>query len=136
MGKLTREDYEATNFLGGILGAKEPLLKKMAMQRQREREMIGDIESLKILIDESTIREIGKKGHKRKVKGILLKLLDKPENEEITPQEAKELLDRVFVKVIELQGLAGYKQGEVTNLSMRIGSTKKNFRGGFDEKFE
>lgn len=133
MGKFSQEDYEATNFLGGILGSKEPLLKRMAMLRQREREIIGDIESLKVIIKESSTILVGKS--KKEKKGIILTLLEKPEGEYFTPKEAIEFLDKVLAKVVELQGLAGYKQGEVTNLSMRIASTSKKYGGGFDEVF-
>ena len=135
MTKYNKEDYEATNFLGGILGSKEPLLKRMAMQRQREREIIGDIECLKVIIKESSVIVTGKKV-KKKRKGIILRLMEKSETQELTPQEAIEFLDKVLSKIVELQGLAGYKQGEVTNLSMRIASTAKNYRGGFSEVFE
>lgn len=138
MGKLSSEDYEATNFLGGILGTKEPYLKRLAMQRMKEREILGSIESLKIMIKESSIIKTNKKDKKQR-KGIILKILEytkaNPEKD-IDPKLALDFFDKVIGKIIEIRGLSGFRQGEVTNLSMRIASTKKSYKGGFDEKFE
>ena len=106
--KLSKEDFEATKFLGGVVGAKFPFLKRIAMLNQEERELIGLVECFKLIVKNE-------------------KLLEKLDTEE----ELLKFLDKVVSPMLERIGETRYKMGEISHLSCRIGSTKKRFKESY-----
>jgi len=110
MVKISQEDFEATNFLAGIVGAHHPYLKRLAMVSQEERELMSYVECAKIMIQEKEVLEALGDG--------------------ITDKEMLEFLEKIVNPLLEKLGLAKFKMGEISHLACKIGSKPKEYEGG------
>lgn len=107
--RVSKEDFEATKFLGGVVGAKHPFLKRIAMVSQEERELIGYAECLKIIIKNQ-------------------KLIEKLDNENLQDKDLEQFLTKIFEPLLEKIGESKFKMGEISHLACKIGSTKRRYK--------
>ena len=111
--RFSKEDYEATKFLGGTAGAKFPHLRKIAMVRQEERELIGAIRISLVLIKENKFIE------------------NFPEEPKL--EDLKKYYNKILIPMLTAYGEACFKQSEITHLSMKIGSDRQKIREDLPE---
>lgn len=99
--RVSQEDFEATKFLGGVVGAKYPFLKQLAMVNKEERELIGYIECLKIIVKNGKTLE---------------------------SEDLDKIMSKVFVPILEAIGQSKFIMGEISHLACKIGSQKKRYK--------
>lgn len=109
--RVSKEDFEATKFLGGVVGAKYPFLKRIAMLDAEERELSAYVECLKILIKN-------------------WELLEK-KTESLDPKEFELFIAKIIEPIIERLGEAKYRMGEISHLACKIGSQKRRFKESY-----